>query len=268
MLQLGSEHPKCCYNISLCKIFGSHWNHEKRRFPQGAETELVYVNKGEQHKRASEIEPKQDAVHIKKRKTSDSKPCKVESQQEHFLSLSQNSSPSQSDQEQTPIKETPRPLCLLKQRFLNPNVNNVEETQPNQISSSIRSSPQDFHFVSGENPRHTPKQEQFLHMNVSWPEGQFSMDHKPTEAMPVHFLIGADVRGKVDGAFDPGFLMTANVNGKIVRGILFAPGNGFVPRGAVLPPSSPALDNLVLRQIFGRPSHRGSVGILGFMLCM
>ncbi|RZC56291.1 hypothetical protein C5167_015137 [Papaver somniferum] len=59
--------------------------------------------------------------------------------------------------------------------------------------------------------------------------------------------------GKVDGAFDSGCLMTANVNGKILRGILFAPGNGFVPRDAVLPPSSPTLGNLVLRQFF-RPA--------------
>ncbi|KAI3914362.1 hypothetical protein MKW98_014969 [Papaver atlanticum] len=171
ILQLGSEHPNGRNNISLCKIFGSHWNHEKRRFPQGAETELVYVNKGEQHKRASETEPKQavlrnsDDVHAKKRKTSDSKPCEVESEQEeHSLSLSQHSSPSQSDQEQTPIRAKPRPLCYLKQRFQNPNVNNVVEIQPDQISR---------------------------------PEGQFSMDRKPIEAMPVHSLIGADVRGKV-----------------------------------------------------------------------
>ncbi|RZC59391.1 hypothetical protein C5167_006697 [Papaver somniferum] len=146
ILQLGSEHPNGRYNISLCKIFGSHWNHEKRRFPQGAETELVcyavnetrfilnspenfYMNKGEQHKRASETKPEQavlrdsDAVHAKKRKTSDSKPCEVESEQEeHSLSLSQHSSPSQSDQVQTPIKATPRPLCLLKQCFQNPNI--------------------------------------------------------------------------------------------------------------------------------------------------
>ena len=35
--------------------------------------------------------------------------------------------------------------------------------------------------------------------------------------------LGAEVRGKVDGAFDSGFLMTATVNGKIFRGVLFAP---------------------------------------------
>lgn len=33
----------------------------------------------------------------------------------------------------------------------------------------------------------------------------------------------AEVRGKVDGTFDSGLLMTATVNGKIFRGVLFAP---------------------------------------------
>ncbi|KAL6514818.1 hypothetical protein OROGR_020397 [Orobanche gracilis] len=36
--------------------------------------------------------------------------------------------------------------------------------------------------------------------------------------------IGAEVCGQVDGAFDSGYLMTATVNGKVFRGVLFAPG--------------------------------------------
>lgn len=35
--------------------------------------------------------------------------------------------------------------------------------------------------------------------------------------------IGAEVRGTVDGAFDSGYLMTANVDGQLFRGVLFAP---------------------------------------------
>lgn len=35
--------------------------------------------------------------------------------------------------------------------------------------------------------------------------------------------IGAEVHGTVDGAFDSGYLMTANVNGQILRGVLFSP---------------------------------------------
>ena len=37
VLQLGAEHPNGRYNISMCKIFGQHWNQEKRRFLPGAE---------------------------------------------------------------------------------------------------------------------------------------------------------------------------------------------------------------------------------------
>ena len=36
VLQLGAEHPNGRYNISMCKIFGQHWNQEKRFLP-GAE---------------------------------------------------------------------------------------------------------------------------------------------------------------------------------------------------------------------------------------
>lgn len=44
----------------------------------------------------------------------------------------------------------------------------------------------------------------------------------------IHFYtltlqIGAEIHGKVDGAFDSGYLMTAMVNGKVFRGVLFAP---------------------------------------------
>lgn len=35
--------------------------------------------------------------------------------------------------------------------------------------------------------------------------------------------IGAEVRGSVDGTFDSGYLMTARVNGLVLRGVLFAP---------------------------------------------
>ncbi|KAJ6775540.1 hypothetical protein OIU79_018665 [Salix purpurea] len=37
VLQPGAEHPNGRHNISMCKIFGQHWNQEKRRFLPGAE---------------------------------------------------------------------------------------------------------------------------------------------------------------------------------------------------------------------------------------
>ncbi|OVA16794.1 Kelch repeat type 1 [Macleaya cordata] len=260
ILQLGAEHPNGRYNISLCKIFGSHWNHEKRRFPRGAEINQVDLKPffvdyfigliiSKYIKFTAFAIYYSDNLHSKKRRTGDSKAWEVESEQEeHSLSLSQNSSPSQSDQEQTPIKAAPHPLCLLKQGFQTPNdrnSNNVLNNQSDQISS-IRRTPQDFHFMGGENPRQPPKQEQFLHINMGRQEGQFPVaEQKPMEAMAISSLIGADVRGKVDGAFDSGFLMTANVNGKIFRGVLFSPGTGFVSRAAVLPPKSSSLTSTI-----------------------
>ncbi|KAK3022761.1 hypothetical protein RJ639_046724 [Escallonia herrerae] len=41
ILQLGAEHPNGRYNISMCKIFGSHCNQEKRRFIQEAASNLI-----------------------------------------------------------------------------------------------------------------------------------------------------------------------------------------------------------------------------------
>lgn len=41
--------------------------------------------------------------------------------------------------------------------------------------------------------------------------------------MSLALQVGAEVSGKVDGVFDSGLLMTATVNGKIFRGVLFAP---------------------------------------------
>ncbi|KAJ6737795.1 KELCH REPEAT DOMAIN [Salix viminalis] len=60
------------------------------------------------------------------------------------------------------------------------------------------------------------------------------MERRPMESGSILNLVGAEVRGKVDGAFDAGLLMTATVNGKIFRGVLFSPAPGFVSRGPIL----------------------------------
>lgn len=42
VLQLGAEHPNGRYNISMCKVFGTYWNQEKRIIPRGgADTNSV-----------------------------------------------------------------------------------------------------------------------------------------------------------------------------------------------------------------------------------
>ncbi|KAJ6775541.1 KELCH REPEAT DOMAIN [Salix purpurea] len=50
------------------------------------------------------------------------------------------------------------------------------------------------------------------------------MERGPMESGSIQNLVGAEVGGKVDGAFDASLLMTATVNGKIFGGVLFSPG--------------------------------------------
>ncbi|XP_010259261.1 PREDICTED: acyl-CoA-binding domain-containing protein 4-like isoform X2 [Nelumbo nucifera] len=256
ILQLGAEHPNGRYNISLCKIFGNHWNQEKRRFPSGAENNLkcmVIGNDGEQKQRGNELEsePSQfllcslDNLHSKKRRSGDSRTWDVESEQEeHSLSLSQHSSPSQSDQEQTPVQKLassatnstvkPHPFGLFKkqdQRPMNCQSSNIGDNDMDQKSCMQRA--QNFHFI-GEHQRHPTSagSEHCVHFSCN---GKQEMHYLTTEQkLPgaIHSLIGAEVRGTVDGAFDSGYLMTANVNGKILRGVLFAPGPGVASRVA------------------------------------
>ncbi|KAF2324023.1 hypothetical protein GH714_006242 [Hevea brasiliensis] len=84
-------------------------------------------------------------------------------------------------------------------------------------------------------------------------------DDKPKNGGTVQNLIGAEVCGRVDGAFDSGLLMTATVNGKIFRGILFAPGPEVVSRGASLAqnPSRPA-NQIINVQPFTNSNHMES----------
>ncbi|KAB2059316.1 hypothetical protein ES319_A11G293100v1 [Gossypium barbadense] len=255
VLQLGKQHPNGRYNISMCKTFGSHWNQEKRRFLRVAPGNLksIYfadievakhvVNEAEQEaKHFSRFSS--DTSNPKRRRTATAKAWEVEfEQEEHSLSLSQHSSPSQSDQEQAPLQKppdstTPQGLNLFKQFH---HVTN--NCQPYNVSNNhkqtrytVHRTQQDPQFTRElQNPR---KPEQYLHVGDTGRQGsgtQYSIvEQRHFEAGPIHNLLGAEVRGKVDGAFDSGFLVTANVNGKIFRGVLFAPGSGVISRGPML----------------------------------
>ncbi|XP_017630268.1 acyl-CoA-binding domain-containing protein 4-like [Gossypium arboreum] len=255
VLQLGKQHPNGRYNISMCKTFGSHWNQEKRRFLRVAPGNLksIYfadievakhvVNEAEQEaKHFSRFSS--DTSNPKRRRTATAKAWEVEfEQEEHSLSLSQHSSPSQSDQEQAPLQKppdstTPQGLNLFKQFH---HVTN--NCQPYNVSNNhkqtrytVHRTQQDPQFTRElQNPR---KPEQYLHLGDTGRPGsgtQYSIvEQRHFEAGPIHNLLGAEVRGKVDGAFDSGFLVTANVNGKIFRGVLFAPGSGVISRGPML----------------------------------
>ncbi|KAH1083757.1 hypothetical protein J1N35_023518 [Gossypium stocksii] len=255
VLQLGKQHPNGRYNISMCKTFGSHWNQEKRRFLRVAPGNLksIYFADIEVAKHGDN-EAEQEAKHSsrfgsdtsnpKRRRTAIAKAWEVEfEQEEHSLSLSQHSSPSQSDQEQAPLQKPPdstRPqgLNLFKQFHHVPS-----NCQPYNVSNNhkqtrytVHRTQQDPQFTRElQNPQ---KPEQYLHVGDTGRQGsgtQYSIvEQRHLEAGPIHNLLGAEVRGKVDGAFDSGFLVTANVNGKIFRGVLFAPGSGVISRGPML----------------------------------
>ncbi|XP_072958857.1 uncharacterized protein [Typha angustifolia] len=234
ILQLGSEHPNGRYNISMCKIFGSHWSQEKHKFLRSDNLEKSMVIRNGEHSqicREAEKEPRNsimsglDKTQTKRRKTGDARVWEIESEQEeHSLSLSQHSSPSQSDQEQNTARKlstSPNGSISASQQFVD-----FKLHHPREQTNGVRRTVQD-NFLSAESPRKN-KTEQFLRA-IPQPrqEVQFlAAGNKPQPRPTCSPLIGADVHGTVDGAFDSGFLMTAVVNGQIFRGVLFAPGPG------------------------------------------
>ncbi|XP_031496719.1 uncharacterized protein LOC116261916 isoform X2 [Nymphaea colorata] len=267
ILQLGAEHPNGRYNISMCKIFGKQWSHDKPRASpcrngfkhENSEKEAVspqkpmlfgvHTRKHELNGRASEVDaeskysPLQSSENLPvKRRTS--QPRLFENgmeQEEHSHSLSQQSSPSQSDQEQAagnPDMNSPS-ANLFKHRKLSHNKSNNLAHHQVQMRSSLQRSTQNGHFVAAGLHGH-PKPEPFLYVSQNGrPDGQQALSDlippqkiAATKVLAIPNLIGAEVQGTVDGAFDSGYLMTANVNGQIFRGILFTPGPGFVAREA------------------------------------
>ncbi|XP_012088901.1 rab9 effector protein with kelch motifs isoform X2 [Jatropha curcas] len=230
ILQLGATHPNGRHNISEYKIFGKHWN----QAPGGAENNSV--RKGV-HGLESELKKAfwftSDIPYTKRKRTANSKSWEVESEQEeHSLSLSQHSSPSQSDQEQTPVRKaadsiTPAQgfnLFKLNQIPRNCQPNDATNYQKELIGNTLQTStPYNLQIL-----RHHKRPEQCVHVVHSRGKQGLrfpAIEEKPKDiaAGPIQNLIGAEVRGRVDGAFDSGLLMTATVNGKIFRGVLFAP---------------------------------------------
>ncbi|GJZ49806.1 Rab9 effector protein with kelch motifs-like protein [Tanacetum coccineum] len=196
------------------------------------------------------------AMHTKRRRMSNSKACEViESEpEEHSLSLSQHSSPTHSDQERTLVKQpsdsTTQVLPLFKNQNQIPSTcKQTPGTQSNPITILSHKQHQNSHAVR-------PKTRNF-------------------EPMRVQNLIGAEVHGKVDGAFDSGYLMTATVLVRIFGGSCFPPGPEVVSRGTFRghkrrsPTNHVAQRNLHINRAFIRhsnhtpaphppePSHRG-----------
>ncbi|XP_011092156.1 acyl-CoA-binding domain-containing protein 4-like isoform X2 [Sesamum indicum] len=169
-----------------------------------------------------------DMLHPKRRRTSNSNVPEQKSEpKEQSRSQSQQSSPSQSEHEPTHVKKSiscsypsSRVHPLFRQKIFSPTcyrLNTLPVNQTNTKHGISRMSP-DL-YLSSEHPN----QIQHEHANVICADA-CRAQCKAAESVSVgRNLIGAEVRGQVDGAFDSGYLMTATVNGKVFRGVLFAP---------------------------------------------
>uniref|UniRef100_A0A6N2LQ39 DCD domain-containing protein n=1 Tax=Salix viminalis TaxID=40686 RepID=A0A6N2LQ39_SALVM len=268
VLQPGAEHPNGRHNISMCKIFGQHWNQEKRRFLPGAEDiSTMFPGNNEIVRKGSyeSEESKQPFQFSSEDKNYKFKGMEIDlEQEEHSLSFSQHSSSSQSDQEQIPVQKSVDSLTSCKGLDFFRHINRIPRnyqaddaaSNQKQLRPVVRKTRHSLQ-ISREHKR----DEQYVH-------GRFgrqgtpvpAMERRPMESGSIQNLVGAEVRGKVDGAFDAGLLMTATINGKIFRGVLFSPAPGFVSRGAILAQNhaSPATQIPIVHQ-FPNSNHIDSL---------
>ncbi|KAH1195832.1 Rab9 effector protein with kelch motifs [Glycine soja] len=248
VLQVGAEHLNGVYYIPMCKPFGTYWNQEKKIIPGEADanskTLLVRNNVEAFGKGAYEVaSEKLPPYHFdsgglsfmpyldkllsrysytsrqKRRRIAAAKVCDVESEQEeNFLTLSLHSFPCQSDQEQTPSQKA---KTLFPSTCQYNNGSNYKRTLKN------------VHFL-----QHQLKQEHCLYVREDRKRAQLqAAEQKSMGRGPIQHLIGAEVRGRVDGPFDSVSLSPAAVNGRIFRGVIFSPGAaGVVSKGGSVEP--------------------------------
>lgn len=138
-----------------------------------------------------------DTLHPKRRRTTIVKAWDVESEQEeHSLSLSQNSSPSLSDQEQTATQKVadsvagPQGFHLfkcLKETASNCQSQNIPGKQK-ELGNAVQRSPKDLQLLGEFQTQ--PRQEQFLHAHTGRNGIQFpTVEHKPLEAGPIQNMV-------------------------------------------------------------------------------
>ncbi|XP_021772399.1 rab9 effector protein with kelch motifs-like [Chenopodium quinoa] len=226
ILQLGNEHPNGRYNISMCKSFGNQRNQRRRRCQsdtQRQKTMLLGSCIETEKTDANEL----DTTHTKRRRTMHANTWERETEQEeHSLSVSQNSSPSQSDQEQTTV-QNPTSSTPIPQSFPFHSIN-----QPNKPPRQTPQNLPDVYILGEHRPNQRPAHSLPLSHAVKSEVECITAEGRHLNQSISQNLIGAEVHGKVDGSFDSGYLMTANVNGRIFRGVLFAPGPNTLCKGA------------------------------------
>lgn len=137
-----------------------------------------------------------DTLHPKRRRTASSKAWEVElEQEEHSLSLSQHSSPSQSDQEQTPLMKPTDSISvsqgfhLFKRIPSNCQSNNSLASKQKELRNMAQGTRQDVQFL-GEH-QNQPKLEKFLHFVPSGRQAaQYTaVEQKSLEGGPVPNLV-------------------------------------------------------------------------------
>ncbi|TMX01363.1 hypothetical protein EJD97_024639 [Solanum chilense] len=246
ILQFGVEYPNGTSSLSGGRVSGNTSHYDKKRFLRERDNSSEAICRGKkediQTTGSQELEFvskaafrfSSDTLHPKRRRMShNSHIFNLESDQEEDQSpsLSQRCSPpSQSDVEMSTIKQVSGSgtasdrFPFARQQHLIPN-----NCQPNPRNVIARN-PHDLQlFRDQSNPSNSSG-----HVPPAVLMDKQEVQCQSLEPGRFHNLIGAEIRGKVDGAFDSGYLMTAIVNGKIFRGVLFAPAPDLVPRGPVL----------------------------------
>ncbi|XP_060167305.1 uncharacterized protein LOC132598453 isoform X4 [Lycium barbarum] len=242
ILQFGVEYPNGTSTFSGCRASGNTSHYDKKRFlreKDNSSQEAICRGKKEDILATGSQELEfvskaafrfsSDTLHPKRRRMShNSHVFNLESDQEDQPSLSQRCSPpSQSDVEMSTIKPvsgsgtaSDRFPLARQQQHLTPS-----NCQPRNV---VTRNPHDLQLFREQlNPSNSGHVSAVL-------MGKQEVQCQSVEAGRFHNLIGAEIRGKVDGAFDSGYLMTAIVNGKIFRGVLFAPAPDLVQRGPIL----------------------------------
>ncbi|XP_049351998.1 tip elongation aberrant protein 1-like [Solanum verrucosum] len=245
ILQFGVEYPNGTSSLSGGRVSGNTSHYDKKRFLRERDNSSEAICRGkkediqmtgsQEHEFVSKAAFRfsSDTLHPKRRRMShNSHIFNLESDQEEDQSpsLSQRCSPqSQSDVEMSTIKPVSGSgtasdrFPFARQQHLIPN-----NCQPNPRNVIARN-PHDLQlFREQPNPSNSSGHVPAVLMDKQ------EVQCQSLEPGRFHNLIGAEIRGKVDGAFDSGYLMTAIVNGKIFRGVLFAPAPDLVPRGPVL----------------------------------
>ncbi|XP_022895904.1 acyl-CoA-binding domain-containing protein 6-like isoform X3 [Olea europaea var. sylvestris] len=249
ILRIGVEHSRGYVDSSTSRSFRNSDYKERKMYFREAHNNLKKAFYSEKEdsavKDAEELEIvsecsfrfSSDMLHPKRRRMSNSVAHDMKSEpDEHCLSFSRNLSPSQSDQELTLVKKINisssssqvHPIYMHR-------ISNVGNSQPNYVPinrmdpQSVISRPSTLQDVnlSSEHCRNGVRSGA-CEVQCSGTESTSS------EARKFQNLIGAEVHGQVDGAFDSGYLMTANVNGMIFRGVLFTPAPELVAQGAIL----------------------------------